>query len=175
LKRRDVLRMAPLAAAAGAVTASGARGFVRPAAMVAPGPTKPGVAAAEIRPHNGSPALFLDGRPVFPAINWVAGPTPDGWDFEAQARKSAGTGIHIYAFDVGKGTEWVGPGPGRPDGFDFSTVEARFARVIEADPEALFHLRVYLEMGEWWNRLYPGEREITDDGEPLNQSYASMV
>ena len=169
--------MAPLAAAAGAVTASGARGFVRPAAMVAPAPTRPGVAAAEIGPHNGSPALFLDGRPVFPAINWVAGPTPDGWDFEAQARKSAGTGIHIYAFDVGKGTEWVGPGPGRPDGFDFSTVEARFARVIEADPEALFHLRVYLEPGhgDWWEKAHPDECEILSDGRRNGMSFASKI
>ena len=63
-----------------------------------------------------------------------------------------------------------------PDGhFDFSTVEGRLRALLAEDPDALFHLRIYMEMGEWWNTLYPGEREIADDGTPLNQSYASTV
>jgi hypothetical protein len=180
MKRRDVLRIAPLAAAR-AVAGGNIGEVLLPAMGEAPRPakgqTKSGVAAAEVRPHNGSPALFLDGKPVFPAINWVSGPTPDKWDFEEQARKSAATGIHIYAFDVGKGTEWVGPGPGRTGDFDFSTVEARFARVIKADPAALFHLRVYLEPGhgDWWEKAHPDECEILSDGRRNGMSFASRV
>ncbi|NTV81413.1 MAG: hypothetical protein HGA24_08325, partial [Candidatus Aminicenantes bacterium] len=188
MKRRDVLKMAPLAAA-GAVTERITDRFLPPADRKSAGaaggnghgpsrwPEPAGVASAEVRPHNGSPALFLDGKPVFPAINWVSGPTPDKWDFEEQARKSAATGIHIYAFDVGKGTEWVGPGPGRTGDFDFSTVERRFARVIKADPAALFHLRVYLEPGhgDWWEKAHPDECEILSDGRRNGMSFASRV
>jgi len=176
MKRRDVLRMAPFAAA-GAVTGDRIRDLFIPTAGSAQGPPRFGAAAAEVRPHNESPALFLDGKPVFPAINWVSGPTPDRWDFEEQARKSAATGIHIYAFDVGKGTEWVGPGPGRTDDFDFTTVEARFGRVIKADPAALFHLRVYLEPGhgDWWEKARPDECEILSDGRRNGMSFASQV
>jgi beta-galactosidase len=172
MKRRDVLRMAPLAAAGAA-----AGGTIGRLLGSAPGPGSGGISVVEVRPHNGSPALWIDGTPAFPAINWVSAPSPDRWDFEEQARTSPGTGIHIYAFDVGKGTEWVGPGPGRAGDYDFSTVEARFRRVLAADPEALFHLRVHLEPGhgDWWEEAHPGECEILSDGRRNGMSFASRV
>lgn len=173
MKRRDVLKIAPLTML-GIAGESG--GLGRVLFPPDPGPAA-GVGRAEVGPFNGSPALFLDGKPVFAAINWVSSPQPDRWDFEEQARHSAGTGIHIYAFDVGKGTEWVGPGPGHFGDFDFSTVEARFGRVIKADPGALFHLRIYLETGhdDWWEKVYPDECEILDDGRRNGMSFASRV
>jgi hypothetical protein len=184
MKRRDILKIAPLVVAG----LPGLRGGTRASSPVAgpevgsaqPSTSVPasfGVSAAEVRPHNGSPALFLDGEPVFAAINWVSGPAPDKWDFEEQAKRSAGTGIHIYAFDVGKGTEWVGPGRGRDGDLDFSTVEARFSRVIKADPKALFHLRIYLETGhgDWWEKAHPAECEVLSDGRKNGMSFASRV
>ena len=173
MKRRDILKIAPL-------TVLGLAGRKTGPARALPlfSPTQPGgVGRAEVKPFNGSPALFLDGKPVFPAINWVSGPRPDGWDFEEQARLSAQTGLHIYAFDVGKGTEWVGPGPGRAGDFDFSTVEARFGRVLKADPGTLFHLRVYLETGhdDWWEKAHLDECEILSDGRRNGMSFASKV
>jgi len=100
MKRRDILKIAPLTVLglAGRENRPG-----RPRSLFASGPAA-GIGRAEVKPFHGSPALFLDGTPVFPAINWVASPRPDAWDFEEQARRSAETGIHIYAFDVGKGT-----------------------------------------------------------------------
>ncbi|MDH4196432.1 MAG: hypothetical protein OEW05_03390 [Candidatus Aminicenantes bacterium] len=181
MKRRDLLKWAPLSFLTmnGPLAVPKGRTIGGPPdrdglSRVAPGA---GVKKAEVGPHNGSPALFLDGQPVFAAINWVSAPRPDGWDFAAQAKLNAATGIHIYAFDVGKGTEWVGPGPGRGDDFDFSTVEARFSRVIEADPRALFHLRIYLETGhgDWWEKAYPDECELKDDGSRNGMSFASRV
>jgi hypothetical protein len=171
MKRRDVLKIAPLTVLDLAVNkdrSGRAFSLLRPAA---------GIGRAEVRPFNGSPALFLDGKPVFPAINWVPGPRPDRWDFEEQGRRSAETGIHIYAFDVGKGTEWIGPGPGREGDFDFSTVEARFGRIIKADPDALFHLRIYLEVGhdDWWEKAHPDECEILSDGRRNGMSFASKM
>jgi hypothetical protein len=136
---------------------------------------------AEVRRHNGTPTLFLDGRPVFYNANWLtARPTPEGTKNADSIRDFAKAGVHLIALDAGTGTEWVGPSSTEPrtgpDGhFDFSTVEGRLRALLAEDPEALFHLRVYMEMGAWWNALYPGEREIADDGEPLNQSYASAV
>jgi hypothetical protein len=169
------LKIAPLAAA-------GAASWGRPArpgtgVTAAARSSGYGISSAGVGSCNGSPALFLDGKPVFAAINWVSGPAPDKWDFEEQAKHSAGTGIHIYAFDVGKGVEWVGPGPGRPGDLDFSTVEARFGRIIKADPAALFHLRVYLETGhdDWWEKAHPGECEVLSDGRRNGMSFASRV
>jgi len=181
MKRRDLLKWAPLPflAAKGSFTAANGRTVARPPdrnGLLRSG-LGGGVRRAEVGPHNGSPALFLDGKPVFAAIDWVSAPRPDGWEFTEQAKLNAATGIHIYAFDVGQGTEWVGPGPGRREDFDFSTVEARFGRVIDADPEALFHLRIYLETGhgDWWEKAHPEECELKDDGTRNGMSFASRV
>ena len=181
MKRRDLLKWAPftfLAKNGPLAMAPKTALDGRPAPKKSPSVVPPGgVSRAEVRPYNGSPALFLDGQPIFPAINWVSAPRPDGWEFTAQARLNAATGVHIYAFDVGKGTEWVGPGPGRSGDFDFSTVEARFERVIEADSRALFHLRIYLETGhgDWWEKAHPDECELKDDGTRNGMSFASRV
>jgi hypothetical protein len=174
MKRRDVLKIAPVSILG--LTAAGG-GWRRAFRLASAEPNTSGVGRAEVGLIRGRPALLLDGRPVFAAINWVSGPQPGQWDFEGQARCSTETGIHIYAFDVGKGTEWIGPGPGRRLDFDFSTVEARFGRVIRADPQALFHLRVYLETGhdDWWEKAYPGECEVLDDGRRNGMSFASKV
>jgi hypothetical protein len=121
--------------------------------------------------------LFVDSHPTFAAIYWVSAPEPGGWDFSEQARRNADAGIHIYAFDVGKGREWIGPGTDAAHPFDFATVEARFGRVLEADPQALFHLRIYLETGhdDWWEKTYPGECEVTSEGKRNGMSFASKV
>ncbi|HTY38491.1 MAG TPA: hypothetical protein VMH23_15340 [Bacteroidota bacterium] len=142
-------------------------------------PFKNGFASAEIRLHNGAPTLFLDGKPLFYGTWWVSPPTQEGWAaFDIAKKNAAESGIHIYAFDVGS-TEWAGPAPGRSGHYDFSTVRARFNRILEADPKALFHLRIYLEMSEpqsqWWHDLYPEEREVVSDGTPYRQSFASTV
>jgi hypothetical protein len=142
-------------------------------------PLKNGFCSSEVKKYNGAPTLFLDGEPVFYDAWWVSPPVSDGWPAsEASKRDAQETGIHIYAFDVGP-MEWCGPAPGRSNHYDFSTVQARFNRILEADPKAFFHLRIYLEMSDpqsqWWLDLYPEEREILSDGTPYRQSFASTV
>jgi len=185
MKRREVLQVLPLSVASLRLLGrepgpplskidSGKTAGPRPSQTGHPTDTP---LLAQVKIHNGAPTLFLNGRPSFPGIYWVSGPEPDRWDFAEQARRNADAGIHIYAFDVGKGREWIGPAtdPARP--FDFSTVEARFGRVLEADPQALFHLRIYLETGhdDWWEKTYPGECEITSEGKHNGMSFASNV
>ncbi len=180
MKRREVLRALPLTVAG--------MGFLAKENALPFGPPpvrKPGVLSAEETPvllariasHNGVPTLFLNDCPAFASIYWVSAPERDKWDFAEQARRSADAGIHIYAFDVGKGREWIGPAtvPSRP--FDFTTVEERFGRVLEADPQALFHLRIYLEAGhgDWWEKAYPEECELTSEGKRNGMSFASTV
>jgi len=142
-------------------------------------PFENGFRSAEVKIHNGAPTFFLDGKPAFYGVWWVSPPTTDGWPASGITKKnSVETGIHIYAFDVGP-AEWCGPAPGRSAHYDFSTVQARFNRILEADPKALFHLRIYLEISEpqsqWWHDLYPEEREILSDGTLHRQSFASTV
>jgi len=141
----------------------------------------PGRGGAEFRiaPYHGAPTLFINGRPAFYGCWWTDAPAKNGWTrAEFAARNAAPTGIHIYAFDVGT-LEWQRPKNGGTSLFDFSTVAARFRRVLAADPQALFHLRIYLEMNEghaaWWHALYPQELEVVSNGTRHRQSFASLV
>jgi hypothetical protein len=185
MKRREVLQILPLSLA-GAGLFSGAKPLTPEAArhlLYFPPGTGPKLSgaparvAAEVRPYNGAPTLFLNGRPAFAGMYWVAAPEPDRWDFAEQAKRNADAGIHLYAFDVGKGREWIGPGTDPAHPYDFSSLKSRFSRILEADPQALLHLRIYLETGhdDWWEKAYPEECEITSEGKRNGQSFASAV
>lgn len=128
--------------------------------------------------HNGTPTPCVNGQPVFASYLWAPAPTVDGYPAAPQTQHYAAAGIHLHAFDVGVGREWCGPGPGRPGHFDFSTVERRFGHILDADPDARFHLRVQLEISpreHWWHALYPHEREIDSAGNATTQSFASRL
>lgn len=158
MQRRDLLKLAPVL-------------------LTRVGKLRAAAGAAEVRMHNGAPALFLDGQPAFAGIYWVNGPTTEKWENAGPSRHAAEAGVHIYAFDMGSGTEWIGPQPGRQDHFDFSTMAARYARIVEVDPKARFHLRCHLEIGadNWWSKMYPDECELHSTGRRYTQSYASRV
>ncbi len=131
--------------------------------------------ASNVRDHHGSPALFIDGKPVFAAYLWTGTPGVGEWPGNGPvARRFAEAGVHLYAFDVGT-AEWIGPGPGRLGDLDFSGVRARFEQVLAFDPEARFHLRVHLEVQPWWCERYPEECERLSTGERAGQSFASTV
>ncbi len=173
MQRREALKTIPLAAAGWALAGEK---LPAPFQDVRPGESPP-VERAEVKFHNGRPVLHLNGEPIFAAIHWVSAPRPDGWDFALQTKLNRGTGIRIYAFDVGRGTEWIGPSAASGKPHDFSTLAARFGRVLDADPEALFHLRIHLETGhgDGWEKAYPGECEVLSDGRLNGQSFASEV
>lgn len=130
---------------------------------------------AHIHMYNGAPTLFLDGAPVFAGMQWLSGLVePDGSATNDDAiRAFAAAGIHLNAFTIGE--EWCGPRPGHPAPFDFSRIEPVFKAIVAADPQAMFHLRIYLETASWWNEMHPDECEVSDDGNRLQMSYASPV
>lgn len=133
---------------------------------------------AAIERINGAPALVIDGQPVFYGLMWGGAPGTEGYALRECARLYGEAGVHFFTFDIGTGgaeAEWCGPRPGQPSHYDFSTLARRFERVIEADPQARFHLRVHLEMPEWWQTLYPEECELLSDGRRMGQSFASAL
>lgn len=158
MHRRDLLKAVPMVLAAPSVRAAAST-------------------VAEVKPHTGAPTLFLDGKPAFSASWWIHAPMPQKWTSAESSRGAARAGVHTYAFDVGSAIEWAGPAPGRSSHFDFSTVEARFGRILDVDPQARFHLRVHLEIGrdDWWSKLYPAELELHSNGRRYTQSFASTL
>jgi hypothetical protein len=134
--------------------------------------------SAEIKEFQGTPTLFLDGKPVFYGLMWGSPPAPDGYALKECARYYAEAGIHLFTFDMGTGgspADWSGPRKEKLSPYDFDHLESRFKQVIKIDPLARFHLRIQLEMPEWWQKLYPEECEIAADGRHLTQSFASKV
>ena len=132
---------------------------------------------AQVKSHKGTPTLFLNGEPAFAGMCWVSTPLTGGWRDAEHAREVAKAGIHIYAIDAGKDFEWVEPRVGKSDPFDFSTVEARYGRIIDVDPLARIHLRLHFEFqpDDWWMKAYPGECEIASDRRAVGQSFASEI
>ncbi|MEP7359276.1 MAG: hypothetical protein ABI847_18635, partial [Anaerolineales bacterium] len=65
-----------------------------------------------------------------------------------------------------------------PTPHDFSPVGPRLQQAVEADPEALFNLRLMFEtrylLDNWWHKAYPDELEVLSDGSRPAASYASL-
>ncbi len=134
---------------------------------------------AQVKNHNGTPTIFLDDRPVFAGIHWVAGIDPNFLEINQDCvRRFSEAGIHIYSIDA-ISTEWCGPHPGNPGHFDFFSVAPRLQNVIDADPDALFLLRLGFETrylaNMWWGRMYKSENELLSSGKHPSQSFASTV
>lgn len=128
-----------------------------------------------IKEFNGGPTLFINGEPSYYFAWWTTSLKADSWPRDEIIRKHAdSTDIHIYAFEGAEA--WCGPGEESPGHFHFSAMDRKFEKILNADPKALFHLRINLEMyGKWWHEINPLELEITSEGVQDVQSYASVV
>jgi hypothetical protein len=135
---------------------------------------------AQVRNHNGTPTLFLDDQPVFAHIQWIGGLEASNGlaDTQASMRAFAKSNVHIFSTDA-LAFEWRGPLPGDSRPFDFATIGPRLQLAIDADPNALFLLRIMFEtrwlVNNWWNEKYPDELEVLSDGSKVSASYASTV
>jgi hypothetical protein len=131
-----------------------------------------------IADHHGTPTLFKDGKPIFYGLMWGSAPSSSEYLLKECASRYAEAGVHFFTFDIGTSgnpAEWCGPNENSSTNYDFSTLKTRFQRVIESDPQAHFHLRIHLEMLQWWQDLFPNECEILSDGKRMCQSYASTL
>ena len=134
---------------------------------------------AEIRQHNGTPTMFIDGQPVFASYLWHNAPTRDA--YEARPWPAVAEAAYILCLDVARGREAASgaPGAGARGAFRFTGFRERMGRLLDVDPQARIHLRMYFEFmrhnGAWWHALYPDEVEIDSDGQPVTQSFASTV
>ena len=128
------------------------------------------VRSAEVRAQNGTPILYVNGRPQNPLM-YFAGPhritsakdggaatpmTAEEWQaqrprtlhtFELAARH----GIHLHSFDVWM--PWAKPGQAA----DYGDTERAIAAVLARDPQGLLLLRFTMDPPEWWREAHPDE------------------
>ena len=134
---------------------------------------------AQLKNHNGTPTVFLDDQPVFFGCHLVGYMYPDKLtEHQAISRRYREAGVHIYSVDNFT-HEWVGPRPGQPVPYDFSVIAPRLQAYIDADPDALFLMRMGFETrwqpDSWWNLAHPDEVEVLSDGARWGQSFASAT
>jgi len=130
---------------------------------------------AHVKMHQGTPTLFLDGQPVFASMQWLSSATVIDvvHQNDDAIREFAAAGIHLNAITVAPA--WCGPKPEQANYDEFESIDIQMRAIRRADPNALFHLRIYLETAPWWNELNPDECEVDSVGTRLNASYASDV
>ena len=134
---------------------------------------------AQVKPHNGTPTLFLNDQPVYGNMHLFGGWNPNGFEETLKAiRRFAANDIHIYSIDA-VGGEWNGPHAGDGQQHDYSETAPRLQRVVDNDPDAMFLLRLGFETHwqnpKWWNELHPDDVEVLSDGSRWGASYASRA
>jgi len=134
---------------------------------------------AQLKMHNGTPTVFLDDQPAFFGCHLIGGMDPAAMKLDMPyMRRYAEAGVHIYSTGTPNET-WPGPRPGNPYPYDFSMVPAGMQPYIDADPKAMFLVRMAFDTqwtpGRWWNKLYPDEVEIMSDGARVGNSFASTI
>lgn len=102
---------------------------------------------AEIRPHNGAPAVWVNGSPIAAMAYADVGPPS-----LRHTRRFADAGIKLYHQFSAASLGWVAPGR-----FDFSPVDYSMMTVLEGNPDALIIPRVSIQAPEWWLQSHPDQ------------------
>ena len=125
-------------------------------------PRRPSRSTAQVKPHNGVPALFINGKP-HNGMAWATyRPT------SAVFRDFTRAGITLYTFaatptESGYGlarTAWTAP-----DTYDFSQLDERAMLLLAENPDAYFFPRLYLHAPPWWSERHPDDIVLMDPGD----------
>ncbi len=108
-------------------------------------------ADVKVKPHQGEPALFIDGKPSFPM-----------WLFQWRILREdavafAKAGFQVYTFDLPMG--WSGPGK-----YDYAEVDRIMIELLDANPNALVVPRVTVGAPAWWVEAHPDQAVRFADG-----------
>lgn len=102
-----------------------------------------------VKPHNGAPALFINGKPPFPMWFWQREILAE----DAAAFQQAGVDVFTFccpSYYLGLG--WNGAGD-----YDYSEFDAIMLRFLEKAPNAYAVPRIFVSAPDWWLDQYPGE------------------
>lgn len=113
---------------------------------------------AEIKELNGSPALFINGKPFFPMI-YSQIPRID----EKHAEQFSKAGIMLYEINDVLG-DFIRKGWKGKDEFDFSEFDDIVFKLLRTNPDAYFFPRLWLEPPDWWINAHPEELQKYADG-----------
>ena len=133
-----------------------------PVATVAAEQSGSGLARARFVDVGGRVKLELDGRLY----------APDFWHFSSAFRRNPAAhpeevaemreaGFDNFVLTIDFKDFWLGPGK-----YDFSSLDAKAALMLESCPEAIFLVAVGCFMPEWWVEANPDDATAHADGSP---------
>ncbi len=106
---------------------------------------------AELKPHNGAPALFLNGAPR-PCVMYRGTGNVMDEHGRRQITQFRDAGVHMFVVEAQMEKGWLGPGQ-----YDFAAVDRRLRAYLAADPAAYLLLQVRLSPPTWWMETHPTE------------------
>lgn len=106
---------------------------------------------SEIRPQNGQPALFVNGK-LTSSLTFFARNSTDAEPFLK-------AGFNIVDFSVPFG--WKGP-----EQYDFTETDAVMDEFSKTDPNLLLLPRFDITPEGWWCKVFPGEITLREGGAP---------
>jgi len=126
---------------------------------------------------SGFPSFRVDGRSI-PAVAYTSYlPEPEYY------RQMADCGLRLICFpaylagrgiNIHSGIGAFRKGIWRDDNtFDFSDVTADFDKILSAIPDAVVLIRLHLDVPTWWEKKYPNQCCLLNDGSTLRQCFSS--
>lgn len=123
---------------------------------------------AEVKLHNGTPTLFINGQPS-DGMTWASyQPSVEVFSDFTKA------GVNLFTFSATpteagynlSKTVWVAP-----DRWDYSQLDQRMMMVLQANPNAYIFPRLYLHAPKWWSDQHPDDIVQFDSGDGKPQVF----
>ena len=120
------------------------------------------IKSAEVRQHNGMPALFVNGSPQSGLTYMTYNPKAENFS------KYDELGVRVMSFSVTSDSNfwssWAAQVHRGPGDYYYSDFDERIKNVVEAAPNSWLLPRVYTVAPEWWCKQH--EQEMALYGEP---------
>ncbi|MBC7288134.1 MAG: beta-galactosidase, partial [Armatimonadetes bacterium] len=134
-----------------------------------------GFPRCEIRQLGGSPAVFVNGKPLpFMCFCGVDSDLLADSPAASYHAEMARHGIRIFSDWFGRSYDGF---LGREESgrYDYAAFDLYFARRLEEAPDAYFLPHVYVTPPKWWQKLHSDEQCRLDDGSLAPVSFASEL